>query len=143
MSRTDRYSTPVGFSSLFAFCGLPLRVDSYKGCAYGCSYCYARARESVSGTPRVNSADPQALARLLRRVFIEQRSNLSVVSECLQHRMPLHFGCMGDPFQPAERRFGVTLSYLRAALEHRYPLALAAILLPSHHTSRFCEIFRV
>ena len=125
MSNNGRYTTPLGFSSLFAFCGLPLRLDSYKGCAFQCSYCFARARESVGGTPLIKPADPEVLARRLRRVFVEQRQDLSVVSECLSHRMPLHLGVMGDPFQPAEGRHRITLSYIRAAAEYRYPLVIS------------------
>jgi DNA repair photolyase len=121
----ERYSVPLGFSSLFAFCGLPLRLDAYKGCAFRCTYCFARAREGVGGTPQVKPADPEILARQLRRVFVEQREKLSVIGRCLQHRLPLHLGGMGDPFQPAERRFGVSLSYLRAAAEFEYPLVIS------------------
>jgi DNA repair photolyase len=125
MTDSGRYTTPFGFSSLFAFCGLPLRLDSYKGCAFRCSYCYARARESANGSPLIRPADPVALARLLRRVFVDQRDDLSVVGECLRHRVPVHLGVMGDPFQPAETRHRVTLSYLRAALDHRYPMVIS------------------
>jgi DNA repair photolyase len=120
-----RYSTPIGFSSLFAFCGLPLRLDSYKGCAFQCSYCFARARESVGGAPQIKPADPGMLARNLRRVFIDKRERLSVIGRCLEHRMPLHLGGMGDPFQPAEHRFGITLSYLKAAAEFQYPIVIS------------------
>ena len=120
-----RYSVPLGFSSLFAFCGLPLRLDSYKGCAFRCTYCFARARETVGGTPQVKAADPAVLGRHLRRVFVECRENLSVTSRCLQQRVPLHLGGMGDPFQPAERRFKVSLSYLRSATEFQYPLVIS------------------
>jgi DNA repair photolyase len=125
VTNDGRYTTPLGFSSLFAFCGLPLRLDSYKGCAFQCSYCYARARESIEGTPAVRPADPQALDRLFQRVFVEQREDLSVVSECLRHRMPLHFGVMGDPFQPVERRYRISLSYLRACAKYNHPLVIS------------------
>ena len=66
-----------------------------------------------------------ALARLLRRVFVERREDLSVVSKCLKHKMPIHLGGMGDPFQPAERRYGVSLEYLRAAAQYNYPLVIS------------------
>lgn len=120
-----RYTTPLGFSSLFAFCGLPLRLDSYRGCAFQCSYCFARARESVDHGPIIKPADPNALARRLRRVFVEQREELSVVSQCLNRRMPIHLGVMGDPFQAAEARHKVSLSYLRTIAAYSYPVVIS------------------
>lgn len=32
---------PINVSSKFAICGLPIRVDSYKTCSFGCKYCFA------------------------------------------------------------------------------------------------------
>jgi DNA repair photolyase len=125
MSADNYYSAPLGFSSLFAFCGLPIRLDAYKGCAFRCTYCFARAREGVEGNPKVRPADPQVLARALRRVFVERREKLSVVSKCLQRRMPIHLGGMGDPFQPAEQRYKVSLQYLRTAVQYQYPLVIS------------------
>ncbi len=122
---SERYTTPFGFSSLFAFCGLPLRLDSYKGCGFRCSYCFARAREEVSGSPQIKPADPELLSRYLKRVFVEKREDLSVVSKCLLRRMPVHFGVMGDPFQPVERRHRISLHYLRALLEYQYPVVIS------------------
>ncbi len=122
---SERYTTPFGFSSLFAFCGLPLRLDSYKGCGFRCSYCFARAREGVSGSPQIKPADPELLSRYLKRVFVDKSENLSVVSKCLLRRMPVHFGVMGDPFQPVERRHRISLHYLRALLEYQYPVVIS------------------
>ena len=125
MNPADQYSSPLGFSSLFAFCGLPLRLDSYKGCGFSCTYCFARARETVGGTPQIRPADPGVLHRHFRRVFVDKREDLSVVSECLRRRMPIQLGAMGDPFQFAERRFRVTENYLRSTAEHGYPLVIS------------------
>ena len=32
---------PLNVSSKFAICGLPIRVDTYKNCSFGCSYYFA------------------------------------------------------------------------------------------------------
>src|SRR5262249_25277318 len=38
------YTNPLSLTSQFLFCGLPLRLDSYRGCAFQCYFCYARYR---------------------------------------------------------------------------------------------------
>ena len=37
--------TPINVSSKFAICGIPLRVDTYKSCSFGCKYCFANHRK--------------------------------------------------------------------------------------------------
>lgn len=36
---------PLNVSSKFAICGLPIRIDSYKTCSFGCKYCFAENRK--------------------------------------------------------------------------------------------------
>ena len=36
---------PLSVSSKFAICGLPIRVDTYKTCSFGCVYCFANNRK--------------------------------------------------------------------------------------------------
>ena len=35
----------LNVSSKFAVCGLPIRVDTYKTCTFGCKYCFAENRK--------------------------------------------------------------------------------------------------
>lgn len=35
----------LNVSSKFAICGLPIRIDSYKTCSFGCKYCFAENRK--------------------------------------------------------------------------------------------------
>ena len=35
----------LNVSSKFGICGLPLRIDSYKTCSFGCRYCFANGRK--------------------------------------------------------------------------------------------------
>lgn len=35
---------PLNVSSKFAICGLPIRVDTYKNCSFGCKYCFSNSR---------------------------------------------------------------------------------------------------
>lgn len=36
---------PLNVSSKYAICGLPLRLDTYKTCGFGCKYCFAENRK--------------------------------------------------------------------------------------------------
>ncbi|GAB3027480.1 radical SAM protein [Spirosoma pulveris] len=119
------YTIPLSLSSLFPICGLPLRLDSYKGCVYDCSYCFARARERSTNDSKVQPADPDYLKRLFKRVFDDSKPNTTIISQFLERRVPLHFGGMSDPFQPAEAKFKITLNYFLALKNYEYPFAIS------------------
>ena len=38
------YKYPIALTQQFRFCGNPFRVDLYKGCDFGCKYCFANSR---------------------------------------------------------------------------------------------------
>lgn len=42
----QRFQTfnPLNVSSKFAICGIPIRVDTYKTCSFGCKYCFSNYR---------------------------------------------------------------------------------------------------
>jgi DNA repair photolyase len=42
----------------------------------------------------------------------------------LEHRQPIHFGGMSDPFPPVESHSGTTLAILRCLAEHKYPTVI-------------------
>ncbi len=118
-SDSDRYLAPT---SQFYFCGLPLRLDSYAGCGFGCSYCFAASRGGATGSNR-GSFNPDQLSRRLDR--LRSYPPRSVVDELLERRQPIHLGGMSDPLMPQEREQQVTLRVLRILAEHRYPAVIS------------------
>ncbi|MGZ4401531.1 MAG: radical SAM protein [Gaiellaceae bacterium] len=118
-SDSDRFLAPT---SQFYFCSLPLRLDSYAGCGFGCSYCFAAVRGGSSGSQR-GSIEPDQLLRRLRR--LEHAEPRSVVDEFLAQRQPLHLGGMSDPFMPQERDQQVTLRILEILAKYDYPTVIS------------------
>lgn len=119
----DQYSTPFSITSQFAFCGLPLRLDTYRGCGFQCSYCFARNRGGNGPGNGVRSADASQIVRTLEYALSGRTDG--VIAEFLQRRPPIHFGGMSDPFQPAEERHRVTASVLRTLARYEYPTVLS------------------
>jgi DNA repair photolyase len=97
-------------------------INPYVGCEFGCSYCYARDthRWTTERNGLPGGSDPRT--EFERRIFVKQ--NL----EQVLHRTldPAKIGTAGitigtatDPYQPAERRFGVTRALLKAFRAYR------------------------
>ncbi len=122
---TKQFTTPLTLTSQFSFCGLPLRLDSYAGCAFRCSFCFARFRGGNSFGEGIRPADEQTLARIFRHAFNSEGGEGGIIAQFLRRRVPIHFGGMSDPFQPAELRYRVTESFLRTLARYRHPTVLS------------------
>jgi DNA repair photolyase len=96
-------------------------INPYRGCEFGCSYCYARYTHEFLDLP-----DWEAFER---KVFVKTdaaralRRDLATSRDVRRHGISI--GSATDPYQPAEAKFRVTRSILQALLPHRgIPLSL-------------------
>jgi len=122
---TSAYSTPFGITSQFAFCGLPLRLDTYRGCAFNCCFCFARYRGGNNGGTSVLPASAAAICTTIQRALSRGSGGQGVIAQFLRRRVPIHMGGMSDPFQPAEKRLGITRSVLETLRDFEYPTVIS------------------
>lgn len=94
-------------------------INPYRGCAHGCSYCFARPTHAYLGHSagldferdiyiKINAAD------LLRRE----------VSHARYKPAPIAIGTNTDPYQPAERQHKIMRQLLEVFVETRHPLTI-------------------
>src|SRR5579871_71797 len=87
-------------------------INPYRGCEFGCKYCYARYTHEFMEMTATDFEDKiyakTAAAHLLRQELgrIDRKEHIAV-------------GTATDPYQPAERRFGRTRSILEVFLKER------------------------
>ena len=87
--------------------GMPFQwsINPYRGCEFGCKYCYARYTHEFMELDATAFEDKiyakQAGAELLRQELKRVRRNEHIA-----------LGTATDPYQPAERRFGRTRAIL-------------------------------
>ena len=100
---------PLNVSSKFAICGLPLRLDTYKTCSFGCKYCFANNRKIMEFDKVLQIANNEWLERKLEKVLVNNDVDKTNFLEVLiQNGITFHCGGMSDPFQPCERKLGIT-----------------------------------
>jgi DNA repair photolyase len=119
------YETALTLTSQFYFCGLPLRLDAYSYCSYGCRYCFAKYRGGNFRQPLLKCASPRALRRWLALADARPKPNESILVEFLRQRVPIHFGGMTDPFPSFERRLGVSFELLGVLESFSYPVVIS------------------
>ncbi len=91
-------------------------INPYRGCEFGCKYCYARYTHEFMGLR--NSEEFEA------KIFAKQFSAVAFLEELNKVRADeaVALGTATDPYQPAERRFGITrqiLEVFAASRNHR------------------------
>ena len=119
------YKYPIQLTQQFRFCGNAFRVDMYRGCDFGCSYCFANNRQG--GVAKgFDSAEIDQLEKIFVKAFdktdIEYRD---VIIELVRHRVPMHLGGMSDPFQRREEKEKLTHQLLQLSNKYYYPIIMS------------------
>src|SRR5437016_13230613 len=99
--------------------GFDRSINPYRGCEHGCIYCYARPSHAYLGlSPGLDVESrpfykPEAAALLaaeLRKKGYDCR--------------PIALGSNTDPYQPVERRLGITRGILEVLRDFRHPVTI-------------------
>lgn len=108
-------------------------VNPYVGCEFGCTYCYARethryAVERARAGGRLEPAMGEEFDGMAgweafeKRILIKDGAD-AALARSLQRargdRRPIVIGTATDPYQPAERRFGLTRRILETLARQR------------------------
>jgi len=88
-------------------------VNPYRGCEFGCKYCYARYAHEF-----MELRDPELFER---KIYAKQFRPIAFRNELrrLKFGDTVWIGTATDPYQPAERRFNVTHRMLEAFADQR------------------------
>jgi DNA repair photolyase len=94
-------------------------VNPYRGCAHGCSYCYARPTHEYLGLNAGLDFETKVLVKhdapKLLRAFLSRPS---------WRPEPIIFSGVTDCYQPAERDFRLTRQCLEVAWDSRQPIGI-------------------
>ncbi len=103
-------------------------INPYRGCEFGCKYCYARytheffqpVKASVAEPSRLSEAQqPWALA-FEREIYLKDNAAWLLEQELkkIDSKREIALGTATDPYQPIERRVGITRSLLEVFAKH-------------------------
>ena len=99
--------------------GFRYSLNPYRGCSHGCSYCYARPSHEYLGFN--TGLDFES------KIMVKQNA-ASLLKRWLARKSwqpePIMLSGVTDPYQTAERKFGITRECLQVAWETRQPVQL-------------------
>lgn len=111
----QRFQTfnPLNVSSKFAICGIPIRVDTYKTCSFGCKYCFSNYRTIMEFEKTLKLGNVQSVKKRLHTIFDKNIiAENNFLDKLISKRYTWHCGGMSDPFQPIEEEFQITKQLL-------------------------------
>ena len=83
-------------------------INPYRGCEYGCKYCYARFTHEFLERPGVVAFETEIYAKEWNEAEFRQELKL------IKQGQVVALGTATDPYQPAERKFNLTRQVLQA-----------------------------
>jgi DNA repair photolyase len=99
--------------------GFDRSINPYRGCEHGCIYCYARPSHAFLGlSPGLDFET---------RIFHKPRAAELLVAELRRKGYacrPIALGSNTDPYQPAERRLGITRGVLEVLRDFHHPVTI-------------------
>lgn len=88
-------------------------INPYRGCEFGCKYCYARYTHEFMGMEESNDFEEKIYAKAASADLL--RRELKKIPK----REAIAIGTATDPYQPAERRYGRTRAILEVFAAER------------------------
>lgn len=99
--------------------GFNYSVNPYRGCAHGCSYCYARPTHEYLGLTAGIDFETKILVKRRAPELLQ-----AFLANPKWSAEPIVFSGVTDCYQPAERQFELTRACLAVAAECRQPIGL-------------------
>lgn len=83
----------LNVSSKFAICGLPIRIDSYKTCSFGCKYCFAENRKIMQYGKEIQIANITQVKNKLKKVFDDKNvDDTNFLETLISNGITWHWG---------------------------------------------------
>lgn len=119
------YSSPR-WTGEIADCSLPVTLDTYSNCAYGCVYCFSQYQRGIGNAAadyyakKVKAVNPKRIMDL----FHGNKPESSFWPYLKDHR-PIQYGGLSDQFDEFERKYGITYEILSGLKEMDYPICFS------------------
>jgi DNA repair photolyase len=99
--------------------GFDRSINPYRGCEHGCVYCFARPTHAYLGlSPGLDFES---------RIFVKPEAARLLKAELAKPGyacQPIAMGTNTDPYQPTERKLGITRSILEVLQEFDHPVCI-------------------
>lgn len=126
-----------------ADCSLPLTMDTYSNCSFGCVYCFSQYQRGIGrgkeayAAKEVRSVNPEKI----KKIFSGEDTK-SQFHEFVKDKRPIQYGGLSDQFDGFERKYGVTYEILKYLKEINYPICFSTKSAWVFFDEKYRELFK-
>lgn len=121
-------------TSQFRICPIPFHFDTYRGCHYGCLFCFARdfiefqrrKKEGIeSRQAYIEGNSPEGLQKWIDKVLAKEYNYKRAEEVAFKERIPVKIGATADPFPLIEEKERITYDCLKIFDKYDYPVQIS------------------
>lgn len=139
---SQTYGSPR-WSGEIADCSLPMTLDTYSNCSFGCVYCFSQYQRGIGGAKEdYFSKNVKCInVEKVKRIFSGEDTKSQFAAYVKDHR-PIQYGGLSDQFDGFERKYGQTYELLKYLKEINYPICFSTKSAWVFHDPKYRELFR-
>lgn len=136
------YGSPRWSGELFD-CSLPVTLDTYSNCSYGCVYCFSQYQRGIQKSKKdyfskkVRSINVESV----KKIFSGENKK-SQFYTYVKDKRPIQYGGLSDQFDEFERKYGKTYELLKFLREINYPICFSTKAAWFLDDPKYIELFK-
>lgn len=126
-----------------ADCSLPVTMDTYSNCSFGCVYCFSKYQRGKGGGKEnffhknVKSVNPQKIEELFTGLRPDNQ-----FWGWIKDKRPIQYGGLSDQFDGFEKKYGVTYEVLKTLRDLNYPICFSTKSTWVFYDERYRALFK-
>lgn len=142
VNKLKRYASPR-WTGEIADCSLPVTMDTYSNCSFGCVYCFSQYQRGL-GLAKTDYFNKNVKAIDVERTIklFSGEDTKSQFYKWIKDRRPIQYGGLSDQFDGYEKKYGVTYEILKYLKEINYPICFSTKSAWVFHDEKYRELFR-
>lgn len=126
-----------------ADCSLPLTLDTYSNCSFGCVYCFSQYQRGIGkGKEEYKNKVVKCVnVDKIKKIFSGEDKD-SQFYEYVKDKRPIQFGGLSDQFDGFEKKYGVTYELLKFFREINYPICFSTKSAWVFFDEKYRELFK-
>lgn len=138
----QNYQSPR-WTGEIADCSLPMTLDTYSNCSFGCVYCFSQYQRGIGG------AKEDYLAKKVKSINVEKVKKIFSLEDkksqfynYVKDKRPIQYGGLSDQFDGFEKKYGKTYELLKYLKEINYPICFSTKSAWVFRDPKYQELFK-